>query len=76
MWLLSSLCHPAVVAHILSAVFLAIGVALLSVNYRRLMRFNPIYIAVICLMIAFGVAQHSQSHALLDKTYAFSPKLC
>ena len=75
MWL-SFLCHPAIIAHILSAVFLALGVAILAVNYRRVMHLNPVYVALICLMIAFGIAQHSQSHAILDKQYAFEPRLC
>ena len=75
MWI-SFLCHPAIIAHILSAVFLALGVAILAVNYRHVMQLNPVYMALICLMIAFGIAQHSQSHAMLDKTYGFEPRLC
>lgn len=64
---------PSIAAHILSAICLAIGVAILTVHYRAFLKLNPLWIGMAMVVLAFGIGQHAQSHAQLEAQYGFHP---
>ncbi len=64
---------PAFYAHVISAICMVFAIALLVINYKKVLRLDSIELIKILSLFAIAIAAHSQNHILLEKEYGYDP---
>lgn len=64
---------PAFYAHVLSAFLMMTGLILFAMNYKRLLRADPLHLAMITLIGSIAIAVHGHGHIMLEKMYGYDP---
>lgn len=64
---------PAFYTHILSALLMLAGLILFAMNYKRLLRADPLHLAMIALIGSIAIAIHGHGHVMLEKMYGYDP---
>lgn len=64
---------PAFYAHIVSGLCIALAIALLLINYKKVLRLDAIELIKIFALFAIAIAAHGQGHSTLEKDYGYDP---
>jgi hypothetical protein len=64
---------PHFYAHIISSIAMVVALALLIMNYRKIIKMDALELIKIFTLIAIAVASNGQSHTTLEKEYGYDP---
>lgn len=64
---------PHFYAHIISALALLVAIALLIINYKKLLRLDGIELIKIFALFSIAIAAHGDGHTTLEKEYGYDP---
>jgi hypothetical protein len=64
---------PAFYAHVISSIAMIIALALIIVNYKKLLQLNAVELIKIFTLLAIAIAAHGKGHLDLEKEYGYNP---
>jgi hypothetical protein len=64
---------PHFYAHIVSSIAMVVALAILLVNYRKIIKLDAIELVKIFSLLAIAIAAHGQGHTTLEKEYGYDP---
>lgn len=64
---------PAFYAHLLSSFAMFAAIVLFAINYKKILRLDPLELIKICSLLAIAIASHADGHVTLEKEYGYDP---
>jgi len=64
---------PAFYTHIISALCTLVAILIFVVNYKKVLRLEPIQLIEIFSLLAIAIAAHGKSHIMLEQQYGYDP---